>query len=100
MDYLLEAGLDVFHPVQKDCMDEEITAEKFGGRISFLYGADVQHLLPNGNVEDVRKEIRRIVEIFCKRGGLLFAAGNGIMPDTPLENIEAMLDEMTRSSMS
>jgi uroporphyrinogen decarboxylase len=28
-------------------------------------------------------------------GGLLLAAGNGILPDTPLENIRAMLEEIT-----
>lgn len=36
-------------------------------------------------------------KIFRKYGGrLLMAAGNGIMPDTPMDNIEAMLSEMCR----
>lgn len=97
MPYLIEAGLDVFHPVQKGCMDFKDTAEKFGGKITFLAGMDVQHKLPDGTPEEVRKEVREMVEIFKQPGGgLLLAAGNGIMPDTPLENIDAMLDEMTK----
>ena len=97
MPYLIEAGIDVFHPVQKGCMDFKETADKFGGKITFLAGMDVQHILPNGTTNDVRREVRSMVEIFKRpNGGLLLAAGNGIMPDTPLENIDAMLDEMTK----
>ena len=96
MDYLIEAGLDVFHPVQKGCMDEFETARKYSDRISFLAGVDVQHLLPDGNADEVRKGVQQLIDCFYKpEGGLLLAAGNGIMPDTPLENIEAMLETMS-----
>jgi uroporphyrinogen decarboxylase len=95
MEFLIEAGLDVFHPVQKGCMDGAATARDFGNRLSFLAGVDVQHLLPEGTVADVRKGVRQFIDAFYKpKGGLLLAAGNGIMPDTPLENIQAMLEEM------
>jgi len=96
MDYLIEAGLDVFHPVQKGCMDHKLTADTYGERISFLAGVDVQHLLPEGTVDEVRTGIREMIDAFYKeKGGLLIAAGNGIMPDTPLENIDAMLYEIS-----
>jgi uroporphyrinogen decarboxylase len=92
MEYLIEAGLDVFHPVQKGCMDELETAKKYGDRISFLAGVDVQHLLPEGNVQSVREGIQSLIDTLYKpEGGLLLAAGNGIMPDTSFENIEEML---------
>ena len=40
----------------------------------------------------VEKGVREWMDAFYKpSGGLLLAAGNGIMPDTPLENIEIML---------
>lgn len=92
---LIEAGLDVFHPVQLGCMDGAATVERFGRRISFLAGADVQHLLPEGSRREVRDGIRSMMDVFYKpEGGLLLAAGNGIMPDTPLENIDEMLLQM------
>lgn len=95
MEYLIEAGLDVFHPVQTGCMDEAATAAAYGSRISFLAGVDVQHLLPEGTVDEVRSGVRALMNAFHKsEGGLLIGAGNGIMPDTPLENIEAMLQEI------
>lgn len=99
MEFLIEAGLDVFHPIQKGCMDEAETAARFGSRISFLAGADVQHMLPEGTVDEVRAGMRNLIHTLWKpEGGLMLAAGNGIMPDTPLENIEAMLEEMTMGS--
>ncbi len=93
MDDLIEAGLDVFHPVQKGCMDEVSTLEKFAGKISFMYGIDVQHLLPEADPDEVRREILQMAELFrVEGGGLILAAGNGIMPGTPPENIRAMFD--------
>lgn len=95
LDDLIAAGVDVLHPIQKGCMNEAKTARGFGGKISFLYGVDVQHLLPEGTPAQVRAEIRAMRQLFHREdGGLLFAAGNGIMPDTPFENIEAMFEEL------
>ena len=96
MDYLVEAGLDVLHPIQKGCMDEVAIAQAYGDKISFLAGIDVQHLLPEGNAQEVQEGIREMIDIFHKpQGGLLLAAGNGIMPDTPIENIKVMLKEIS-----
>lgn len=95
MEDLIAAGLDVFHPVQKGAMDTAETAARFGGRISFLAGVDVQHTLPEATPNEVREEIRRMKATFRRDGGgLLLAMGNGIMPDSPLENIRAALEEM------
>lgn len=97
MEYLIDAGLDVFHPVQKGCMDAVETAKKFGDRISFLAGVDVQHLLPEGSIQDVRKGVSTLIDTFYKpEGGLLLAMGNGILPDTPIENIEEALKVMSQ----
>lgn len=96
MDMLIEAGVDVFHPIQTGCMDIEATARDYGGKISWFAGFDVQHLLPEGTPEQVRAGVRYLTDTLARpEGGLLLAAGNGIMPDTPLENIEAFLDEAT-----
>lgn len=95
MDDLINAGVDVLHPVQKGCMDMAETAARYGDRMSFCAGMDVQHIIVNGTPVEVREEIARMRGIFNKpSGGLLFAMGNGIMPGTPIENIIAALDEM------
>ncbi|MBI5648439.1 MAG: hypothetical protein HY962_16030 [Ignavibacteriae bacterium] len=91
---LIDAGVDVFHPVQKGTMDPVATAAAYSDRIAFCAGIDVQHLLPHGSVDDVRREVRALIDIFDgPSGGLCLAAGNGILPGTPLENIHAFLEE-------
>jgi uroporphyrinogen decarboxylase len=94
MGDLADAGVNVFHPVQKHTMDEVKVVQEFGDRISFLAGFDVQQILPNGTPEEIRSEVRFLIDTFDRPdGGMCIAAGNGILPDTPLENIDAFLDE-------
>jgi len=94
MGDLADAGLDVFHPVQKGTMDEVEVARDFGDRITFLAGFDVQHILQEADTEGVRKEVRFLIDTFDQPGGgMCLGAGNGIVSGTPFENIEAFLDE-------
>jgi uroporphyrinogen-III decarboxylase len=45
----------------------------------------------------VREEVRFLIDAFDRpEGGMCLAAGNGILPGTPFENIEAFLDEAIR----
>jgi hypothetical protein len=97
LEDLIEAGVDVFHPVQKHTMDERAIAAKYGDRLTFLAGLDVQHVLQEGSPDDVRAEVRYLVDTFDRpNGGMALAAGNGIVAGTPFANIEAFLDEAVR----
>jgi uroporphyrinogen decarboxylase len=94
LDRLIEAGVTVLHPVQKWAMDEVEVALRFGDRLSFVAGIDVQHMLIEGSPDDVRREVRHLIATFSRPdGGMCIGAGNGILPGTPLENIAAFLDE-------
>ncbi len=94
MNDLIEAGVNVFHPVQKFTMDEAATVEAFGGRITFLAGIDVQHTLQEKTPEEVREEVRFLIDTFDRpEGRMCIAAGNGIVGGTPLENVAAYLEE-------
>ena len=92
---LIECGLDVLHPLQKHTMDWDDIARKWKGKIAFWVGMDVQDTLINATPEAVRREVRLMRDTFdSPRGGFLYAAGNGIVGGTPLENIEAFLNEI------
>ncbi len=94
---LADSGLHVFHPVQKHTMDEKAVAAEYGERLTFLAGFDVQHLLQEGTPDEVRAEVRALIDTFDRPdGGLCLAAGNGIVRGTPFANIEAFLDEAVR----
>lgn len=91
---LIECGLSVLHPIQKRTMDWDEVARHWKGKIAFLVGMDVQDTLINGTPEEVRREVRLMRDTFdSPEGGFLYAAGNGIVGGTPIENIEAFLSE-------
>lgn len=91
---LADAGLTVFHPVQKHTMNEQKVVEQYGDRLAFLAGIDVQHTLQEKDPAGVREEVRFLIDTFDRpEGGMCIAAGNGIVGGTPLENIEAFLEE-------
>jgi uroporphyrinogen decarboxylase len=94
---LADAGVNVFHPVQKGTMDEVSVARKYGDRLNFLVGIDVQHVLQEKDPEGVREEVRFLIDTFDHpEGGMCLGAGNGIVAGTPFENINAFLDEAVR----
>jgi len=94
---LIDAGVNVFHPVQKGTMDERSVAREYGDRLTFLAGIDVQHVLQERDPAGVREEVRFLIDTFDRPdGGMCIAAGNGIVAGTPVENIEAFLDEAVR----
>jgi len=89
---LIEIGFDLLHPLQPSSMDLAEIAGTFRGQICFGGGIDVQALLPVAEPEEVENEIRRLIDLLDgPHGGYVMAPTNSIMPETPLENIEAMV---------
>lgn len=91
---LIGAGLDVIHPIQKYTMDDERIAKAFGDRICIWYGFDVQQIIPFGTPQEVRQEVRRIMDVFKRKDGrFMLTMGNGSTADWPTESLEALFDE-------
>ena len=91
---LTELGLDVLHPIQKFTMDEARIAGLYGDKIAIWAGFDVQNTIPFGTPEDVRREVRFIIDTYQRKDGrFLFTLGNGATTDTPLASLEALFDE-------
>lgn len=90
----IEIGLDVIHPIQKYTMEEKRIARQFGSEICLLVGFDVQQTIPFGTPEDVRKEIRYLLDTFQRKDGrLMMTMGNGSTVDWSLENLQALYEE-------
>ncbi len=95
MDDLIEVGIDAIHPIQVGTMDDAQIARDYGGHIAFWIGMDVQQLLPFGTPDEVRAGCYERMKTFYRPdGGLILAAGNAIMPETPVENIRAYLETL------
>ena len=90
----VEIGLDVVHPIQKYTMDEQDIAQRFGSDICIWAGFDVQQVIPWGTPEDVRAEVRFMMDTYFRPDGrFMITAGNGITSDCTVESLHALLDE-------
>ena len=59
-DDLIDIGLSSFNPFQPEVMD--VYSLLLRGRLAFHGGLSTQRTLPFGTVEDVRSEVRRLLE--------------------------------------
>ena len=95
LEDFIEIGLDVIHPIQKYTMDEREIAQKYGGRICFLAGFDVQRIIPFGTREEVRAEARYLIDTFSRpEGKFMMTMGNGATKDWKKESLQALYDEI------
>jgi uroporphyrinogen decarboxylase len=95
MEYFIEAGCDVFNPVQTTAlnMDPVKLKEKFGSRITFLGGGiDTQTVLPFGTREKVVEQVKERIKIFSPGGGFIFSQVHNTQYGVPPENFLAMVD--------
>ena len=91
----IEIGVDILNPIQTSgrCMSDLPSLKKrFGKNIIFCGGIDTHRILPFGTVEDVREEVRRVMEILGAGGGCMISAVHTVMDDVPPENVLAMVD--------
>ncbi len=92
---LIDIGVDSLNPVQVSArnMDPVKLKKEFGGRMAFWGGIDTHRVLPFGTPEEVRKEVRRMINILGKKGGYVLASVHNIQAEIPPENIVAMFEE-------
>ncbi|NIA31603.1 MAG: hypothetical protein GWP06_17055 [Actinobacteria bacterium] len=91
---LIDIGVDILNPIQPkaDGMEPQFLKDTYGDRLSFSGGLDIQDILPNGTAEQVKSEAKRLVNILGKNGGYIASSAHVIQPDTPVENVIAMIE--------
>lgn len=93
---LVNLGLDALNPIQVKATGMGLAELKkdFGSKLTFHGAIDHQQILPSGNVEEVRSEVRRVIDILAPGGGYCLAPSHDLMLDEfPVENVVAMYDE-------
>jgi uroporphyrinogen decarboxylase len=92
---LIEIGVDILNPIQLHArgMDPVLLKQQFGDVLSFWGGGcDTQRVLPFGNPQKVRNEVRMRIDQLAPGGGFVFNQVHNIQPGVPMENIIAMYD--------
>ncbi len=89
---MIEAGIDVFDVVQTSARDMgidkiyKICVDKI-----CLHGAiDIQTVLASGTPKEVENHVKKIINFWNKKGGIIIAPSHETVPGTPLENIIAI----------
>ena len=86
---LIEIGVDILNPIQTVVAGFEDTCalkKQFGDRICFHGGIDVQQVLPNATVKEVRQEVAKRIHDLGRGGGFIIAPCHNINVDVPVEN--------------
>jgi Uroporphyrinogen-III decarboxylase len=90
-DDLIDAGVSCYNPFQPEVMDVDRLLPSYRGRLCFHGGLSTQRTLPFGTPEQVRSEVRRLLELGSD-GGYIFAASHDVESDVPLANMLAMIE--------
>ncbi len=96
IDDLVEAGVDALNPVQTSArgMNPADLKRRFGDRISFWGGIDTRRVLNHGSVEEVRAEVRQVIQALAPGGGYVLNFIHNAQPDVRPENVVAMIETL------
>ncbi len=88
---LIDAGVDVIHPIQALAtgMDPAELKKQFGQKVSFCGGVDAQELLVHGSPQEVSAKVQELKKIF-PTGLIISPSHEAILPDILPQAIEAL----------
>lgn len=92
---LIDAGVEILNPVQISAkgMDPVRLKREYGQNLTFWGGgANMQHTVNTGSIENIKKETRELIEIFSPNGGFVFNQVHNIQANVPPEKIMAIYD--------
>lgn len=95
IDDFIEMGIDILNPIQTSAgkmSDLHALKKHYGKNIVFCGAVDTHQILPNGTPEQVRQEVKRVIESLGTDGGYMLSGVHTIMDDVPPENVLAMVD--------
>jgi uroporphyrinogen decarboxylase len=95
IDDFIEIGVDILNPIQTSAgkmSNLEELKKKYDKRIIFCGAIDTQKILPYGTTEEVKQEVKRVMNILGEGGGYMVATVHTVMNEVPPENVLAMVD--------
>jgi uroporphyrinogen decarboxylase len=93
LDDLVDCGVDILNPIQTSASHMEPAAlnDRFGDRVVFWGGVDVQDFLRTAGPDEVRRGVAELVSVLGNEGGYVVSPAHNIQGDVPPENIVAMV---------
>ena len=94
LEDIVNSGVNMICPLEsspRGDFDLEQVKNKFGSRLALKGGIDPFFPLCEGNPEDIENAVKQCIKSAGKNGGFTLASGDGVLKDTPFENIFAMV---------
>ncbi len=90
----IEAGIAVLDPIQVSSknMDIRELKDRFGEKLTFHGGIDVQYLMPKGTIKEIKETVKTTIEVLGENGGYFFSPSHRLQSDTPIENVFALYE--------
>jgi len=93
LEDIIETGISGLHPIEPGLMDIGQVKRVYGDRIFVAGNVDCKYILPYGSEEEVRRDVRRVVDAAGKDGGLILTSSNSLHSSVKLDNVYTMVDE-------
>jgi uroporphyrinogen decarboxylase len=102
LDQIIACGVDILNPIQISAVDMEPTLlkQRFGDRLVFWGGMDVQQFLPKAKPREVAVQVDELLSTLGEDGGYIMAPAHEIQDDVPPENILAWIDVLHGNSQA
>lgn len=95
LDFIVESGVNMLCPLEappRGDFDLAEVKQKFSSRLALKGNIDPFFPLRDGTPEDVEDAVKKCIKVAAGNGGFTLASGDGVLKDTPFENIFAMVD--------
>lgn len=89
---LIEIGLDIYQTFQPEIYDLKKVKEKYGNNLTFWGGISTQKMLPFLTPEELKTQVKEIMQIMSVNGGYIAAPTHQVPADVPAENIAALAE--------
>ena len=93
---MIDAGIDVFDVAQTSARDMSLPDlyNKYGSKVCIHGAIDSQRLLVHGSPQEIKDEVKKAIQLWGEKGGLILAPSHLITPDTPIKNILALYEAL------
>lgn len=89
---MIEIGIDIFDPIQPECIDPAKIKKEYGEQIVLSGTVGIQHTMPFGTAKDIENEVKLRIKTAGHNGGLLIAPSHTLPPEVPWDNILAFVN--------
>jgi uroporphyrinogen decarboxylase len=94
IDLIIDAGIDMLHPIEPGAMDIQEIYKKYRDRVIMCGNVDCAHTLTFGTTDDVVREVIGLIRSIAPEGRYIMSSSNTIHSHVNPENYRAMLETL------